>query len=304
MLLKYFLGPLLEGGGDGGGGGDGLPDKEKDPQGYWRAYYKREADKAFETRDTAKAEIAKLLGKDAKDLSWSDAIKEFQVFRPLNEEQKKEFERLKTVQTKAEEERRRREGEFDTWKGEISTQHKQELDAVRNETATERKAREALETEIAGEKIFTAFASATEFFGTDKSKTVLSAHTAFRAMREFCSYEQVEVGGVKKKMIVVRKPDGSRILGEDGNPAPFAEAVGKLIAALPDKDQILRGSQRAGSGGSGGSNYEPGDLDLDHLTDEQLRDPKVRRALRDRSANAGGIVMGRAFLGDRTGAQK
>jgi len=89
MLLKYFLGPLSEGAGDGTGGGDGLPDKEKDPQGYWRAYYKREADKAFETRDTAKAEIAKLLGKDPKDLSWSDAIKNFQEFRPLNDEQKK-----------------------------------------------------------------------------------------------------------------------------------------------------------------------------------------------------------------------
>jgi hypothetical protein len=124
-------------------------------------------------------------------------------------------------------------------------------------------------------------------------------------MKEFCAFEVVEGSNGKRKMIVVRKPDGSRILGDDGNPAPFGEAIAKLIAVLPDKDHILRGSQKAGSGASGGSDYQPGELDLDHLTDEQLRDPKVRQELHDRSAKAGGVQMGRAFVqgGGRSAAK-
>lgn len=262
-------------GGSGGGGGDATAKAE---EAIRRAHMER--DKAIGQLDALRTEI--------------DTIKK----AGLTDAEKKEYDDLKKKQTAAEEDRKRREGEYDSLKAELIASHKTDLEKVKTDAEKERQARLTLEAEYAGEKIQNAFASTPDYFGGATAKTVLSPLTAFRALREYCAWEPVEIGGVKRSQIVVRKPDGTRILGEDGNPPPFAEAIGKLIALLPDKDQILRGSQKAGSGSSGGSNDGPGDIDLDHLTDAQLRDPKVRRALRDRSANAGGIQMGRAFTGD------
>ena len=65
----------------------------------------------------------------------------------------------------------------------------------------------------------------------------------------------------------------------------------------PEKDHILRGSGKAGSGarGGGGDRQKTGKVDFSNLTAEQMRDPKIREEAKRRVSRAGGIVMGEAF---------
>ena len=96
--------------------------------------------------------------------------------------------------------------------------------------------------------------------------------------------------------VIVKTPKGETIVGKDGNPAPFADAIGELIALLPNKDRILRGSGKTGSGSSGGSNASPATIDVNRpLTRAQMADPKVRELLKRKHADAGGLVMGSAW---------
>ena len=105
--------------------------------------------------------------------------------------------------------------------------------------------------------------------------------------------EVQEVNG--RKSVVVKDPQGQVILdAKTGQPASFAVAIGELIDALPNKDRIIRGSGKTGSGSSGGAVGGHGQLDLRNLTPDQRRDPKVLAALRA-SLPRGGVVMGEAY---------
>jgi hypothetical protein len=143
------------------------------------------------------------------------------------------------------------------------------------------------------EKIEAAFLAATDWFGGDSSKTILTGDMAHAYLGKYVSFEDVEIGGQTRKQIVVRDQDHNVILDGKGNPAKFAEAIGELITQLPNKDRILRGSGKTGSGSSGGaSGSQP--IDFRNLTAEQRRDPKVLAQIRAQQPK-GGIVFGEAY---------
>lgn len=271
-----IAGPLFEEDGGGGGGGD---DKTKDA-----AYWQNEAKRAFSARDAAKAE--------AKRLADEGLV--------MTPDQKERLTQLEKAAADAEEARKRKEGEFESWRKDITSKHQTELTK-----ATERAT--ALEREIASDKIAAAFGAATDYFGGgEKSKTILTPSIARNALGEFISYEEYdfgEDGGGKRKAIVVRDPKGKIIRGDDGHPAAFTDAIGKLLEAHPEKDHILRGSGKAGSGARGGGEGRRGDpIDYSNLTAEQMQDPKIRDEAKRRTASAGGIVHGEAW--DRLPAAK
>lgn len=258
---------LLEG--EGGGGVGAGAGGEKDAA-YWQA----EAKKAFEVRDAAKREM--------RELTESGRV--------LTPEQKKRFEDLEKAEAKAAEDQKRAEGRFDELKTELVTKHTAELQ-TRDTRISE------LETIIADREIDLAFANAvidkTPLFGGDDAFTVLTPSIAAGAFRRHIVVEHIEADGRKLAVVRVKNPQtGKVILGSDGNPAPFAKAMVELINTLPDKNRILRGSGKAGSGSSGGAGNPSGQVDLTHPTDEQLRDPKVRAAVKRRQEVAGGIQIG------------
>lgn len=229
-----------------------------------------EAKKAFEARDKAKKE--------------ADELRK----RALSEDQIAEYQALKAAQEKAEEERQKKAGEFEAIKKSLIDKHAAELE-------TERKARIALEQSYTQEKIEAAFLGASDWFGGESAKTIMTGDMAYAYLGKHVSYEDVEVAGKSIKAVVVRDLEGNIILDGKGNPARFAEAIGELIQSLPNKDRILRGSGKTGSGSSGGSTRGSETVDLSRLSVDSFKDPKVREALKRRQATAGGLQMGPAF---------
>jgi len=205
------------------------------------------------------------------------------------------FETLKEQQAKAEEERAKKAGEFET----LKQQQKERLDQAVKEhqkALAEKDQRfSGLSERFKSTVVRAEFGAATDYFsGSESSKTILDVDLGMAALGKFVHVEDVEDDPMGYR-VIVKKPNGDTIFGADGNPAPFAEAIGELIKALPNRDRILRGSGKTGSGSSGGSNRGADQIDLTRLTADSFRDPKVREALKRRAANAGGLQIGPAF---------
>jgi hypothetical protein len=232
-----------------------------------------EAKKAFEARDKAKKELQALMDSG----------------RVLSDDQWTQFQTLQDTAAKAEEERNRKAGEFDNWRNQITEKHTKEL-ADRDKRFEQERSKRIKRT------IDAAFGSLTSgandfFSGNEGSKTVWDVWTAQHTLGQFIEVEDTEDGDER---VIVKDPKGNRILGADGNPAPIAEAISELIKQLPNKDRILRGSGKTGSGSSGGSSGGREAIDLRNLTPEQRRDPKVLAMLRA-SQPRGSLVMGEAY---------
>lgn len=261
--------PLMDDGGAAGAGAGAGAGGEKDT-----AYWQTEAKKAFEARDAAKGEIRKLQEEG----------------RVLTQEQKDRLAQLEDKERKAAEDQKRAEGRFDELKTELVTKHQTEVQTRESRI-------KELEEIIADREIDLAFSTASvdkrPMFGGDDAYTVLTAGIAANAFRRHILVEHLEIDGRKTAVIRVKHPaSGKVILGSDGNPAPFSVAMAELISALPDKDRILRGSGKTGSGSSGGA----GDTSTGtytSVTAKQLRDdPKARQAVRQRQSAAGGVQVG------------
>jgi hypothetical protein len=200
-----------------------------------------EAKKAFEARDKAKKEIEELRK------------------RVLNDDDLALFTTLKESQAKAEEDRAKKAGEFETLKQQLAE-----------------------------------FGAASDYFnGSDSSKTILDVELGMAAFAKYVHVEDAD-DDPRGYRVIVKSPKNETIVGKDGNPAPFAEAIGELIAQLPNKDRILRGSGKTGSGSSGGSTGSSQPVDLRNLTAAQLKDPRVLDALKALGGTTG-IQMGSAF---------
>ncbi len=225
------------------------------------AYWQGEAKKAFQARDAIKAQMRDLEG------------------RALSEDQKAEYDRLKGAAAKLEEDRKRAEGQFDALKAELVSKHDAELKAAQQQLAD-------LKQTVETRDITTAFLGASEWFGPT-GKTILPPEVAMAYLRPYCAVDDGRV--------VVRDLKGQVIHGRDGNPAPFAEAMGELIGSLPHKDALLRGSGKVGSGSAGGSQGVEA-LDMTALIARaRSGDPNALARLRQVQAAEGGIVQGAAF---------
>jgi hypothetical protein len=278
--------PLLDtpgGGGGGGGEGDDVPLtdelKVSDPSKYYRLYWKREsgAAAAFATRDETKRSLARLAELEKTQMT---------------PEQRKEYDTLKAAQATAEEDRKKKAGEWDALRSDLLKKHEMEI--------TERDQRLAqFERDIAEGEVRRAILAETDYFGGgDGSKTVLVGEMAVRQLGSYVKYEEYDFGGEigKKRVLITRDASGNIVRNsKSGHPAPFNEAVEGLIASLPEKDHILRGSGKAGSGARGdGVLGDTTKIDLSRrITPEQARDPQVRKQLEE--IGGGGLQMGRGF---------
>lgn len=253
--------------GEDAGAGGGTPPA---PQGGGDAdYFREEAKKAFKARDEYKTKL--------RSLEESGRV--------LTDEQVERYKALEQAAANAEEERKRKAGEFDQWRADIAKKHETALQAEA------RKAQEATDRFHATLRDH-AFSSATEWFGGPTAKTILTPDIA---AAYFGRYVKVEVDESGAERVVVTGPDNHVILDEKtGKPAAFAKAIGELIGMLPTKDSILRGSGKTGSGNSGGSGGTDrgGDVDVRRaMTAAELSDPVVRAKLRQQMANAGGLQV-------------
>jgi hypothetical protein len=232
-------------------------------------------------RDTATANAAKL----QKELE--DVRKQLP-----SKEQQDEWAALKASAAQAEEDRKKKAGEWEALRSDLQKKHEGEL-STRDGKVSQ------LTTFVTESLIANAFAGAydekTPWFGGDDAKTVLSADLAAAAFRPYIEVQTIEQDGKLSFSIGVKHPETGRIITDrEGKPAKFAVAIGEHIAARSDKDRILRGSGKTGSGSSGGSTGDPTKVDLHNLTPEQRRDPAVLQAIKD-SLPKGGVVMGEAY---------
>ena len=267
MLVRDVLreGEGAGAGGDGGTGAGGTgAGGQNDAE-----YYKAEAKKAFEARDTLKKQLRAL--EDAG--------------RVLSDEQVEKYKALEEAAVKAEEDRKRKAGEFDSWRADFTKKTDEQLQAEREKAV---KVTERLHTTLKDH----AFASAGEWFGGEKAKTILTPAIAAAYFGRYVAVEEQD--GAER--VVVRDPNGHAILDtKTGKPAAFAQAIGELIGMLPDKDSVLRGSGKTGSGSSGGSGSTNQTTDLAELTRRaQSGDKAALAALKQQQGTLGGIRMGMA----------
>lgn len=265
-----------EGGAAGAGAGAGsgveldLTDelKASDPQEYWKRYWKKEsgAASAFVARDQTRQRMKELEAQVAKA-----------------EQEKRERD------AKAEEEKLKAAGQWDGLRVQLTEKHAKEL--ADREAALQKERDRRIKRSVDAAFGSLTSGSADYFSGSEGSKTVWDVWTAQRALGQFVHVEDNDAGD---EVIVVKDPKGNTIIGDDGNPAPFATAIGELIKLLPNKDRILRGSGKTGSGSSGGATGGREPIDLRNLTPAQRRDPKILAQLRAQRPE-GGIVMGEAY---------
>lgn len=269
--IRIFFPLFLDGegggsGGDGGaGGGTGGDGGGKDA-----AYYQAEAKQAFKDRDAAKKALR-------------DAQEKGLIVTP---EKLQRLQELEDAATKADEDRKRKEGEFDTLKTQLVDKHTKEITERDTKIST---LAQRFQTTLKRAE----FGQASELFGAhDKALTIFDAQMAEDVLGKYVHVEDTDDGGHR---IVVKNGKGQVIVGKDGEPLPFAKAMVELIDGLPNKNRILRGSGTTGSGNSGGHGSGHGAPNLDNLKASDFKDPKVRDAVRKKHDNAGGIRSGAIF---------
>lgn len=240
---------------------------------------KLQADLAAATKvaEEAVAEAAKLR-KTNSELSG----------KVITPEQQKRLEELEAAAAKAEEDRKAKAGEWDNLKNDLVTKHQTEL--------KEREERLGKTSErLRQTAIFAEFGRASELFG-DAGKTIFDVDMGVEVLGKYVHLEDDE-NDPRGYRVVVKKANGTPVMGADGNPLPFAAAMTELIGSLPNKDRILRGSGKTGSGSSGGGHHNPNLTDdLDALTKKAAAgDKEALAALKQRQAGLGGAIQGTAY---------
>lgn len=271
LMFNRWAQPFCEEPGDGGAGGGAGAGGGDDA-------VKRTA---FE-RDSAKAEAAKL----KRELD--------EIRRALpSDEQKQRWAELEKQAETAEEERKRKAGEFDSWRQQVSTKYETQIEAVKKQTQAEAERAAGIEKELHDTLKGLSFSSASDLFGPN-GKTVLMPAVA---QAYFASHvEVVKDEATNARRVVVKDAHGSVLVDpKTGAPMEFARAMKELIDAHPDKDHLLRGSGKVGSGSPGGTQGGAGALDLTRLKPADFKNPQVAAALRLRHAQAGGLQIGSNF---------
>lgn len=240
--------------GDGGGGPGGDPPRED-------LIPRSEAQKAFAARDELKAEIRKL--------RESGLV--------LTPEQRAEYESWQQNRAKMEEDKLKRAGEWDKLRSQLDQDHQNAIKVVTEKAA-------ALEHELQDRLRGLAFAQASEWFGP-AGKTILPPDIAESYFARYIAFDE-------HRALQVKDLTGQVILdAATGRPMAFEKAIGILVQQLPNRDQILRGSGKTGSGSSGGAGGMVTDVDLDTLTKRaQFGDPDAIKKLRERQTGLAGLT--------------
>jgi hypothetical protein len=167
-----------------------------------------------------------------------DEVKQLREIRAKAEQERKEAE---FAARKAEEERLRKEGDFETLKARMAEEHQKEVEAVRGQSTQLNDTVSALTRQIEDMALSTAFASSRfvqedTIIGADKARRIYGEH--------FDVVDGAVVGydaprGSNKRVALV---DGR------GAPLPFDEAIKRLVDTDPDRDRLLRAQQKPGPG--------------------------------------------------------
>lgn len=254
-------------GGGGGGGGGGTDEAVK---------------KAAFERDQATAKAAK----------FQKELDELKKALPTDE-QKARWAELESAAEKTEEERKKKAGEFDAWRTQIADKHAKDLEAERKRIEAETHKAAEIEKELHDTLKGLSFAGASDLFGPTGSTVLMPAI----AQAYFANQVEVvkdETSGARR--VVVKDATGSVLVDpKTGAPMEFARAMKELIDSHPDRDHLLRGSGKVGSGSPGGGHGSGHQIDLNRLKPSDFHNPKVREALRQQSEGAGGLVVAPAL---------
>lgn len=232
-------------------------------------------------RDNAKAEAQKL----------KRQLDELQKSLP-SDEQKARWAELEKQHETAEEERKRKAGEFDKWREQINTKHESELKARERVAEEERNRTAQVNQELNNTLIGLQFAGASKLFGA-AGKTVLPPDIAQSYFANRVEVQVDEKTGARS--VIVKDAHGTTIVDEKtGRPMEFEKAMTEVIDSYPAKELILRGSGKSGSNSPGGG-HGLESRDLNNLRPSDFADPKVREAVRRQQAQAGGMQIGPAF---------
>lgn len=151
----------------------------------------------------------------------------------VTEEEKKELADLRAAKAKVEEDRRRREGEFDKWREDIKGAHAKEIEGIVGERDQLRRAicEDAVSLQISG--------ACNELKGRAK---ILEPVIRQSVQSEF----NPETGRVE---ISILDADGTKILDEDGKPLSIMGFVQRL-SKDPEYAELFESTQRSGGGSS------------------------------------------------------
>lgn len=158
--------------------------------------------------------------------------------RMFSEEELQEYQDLKKAKEEAEHQKALERGEFEKQLDKIRSKHSEELEA-------ERVKAQAADHKLRSTLIGLEFSRAIDLFG-DTGTTVLTPDIAEAYFGRYVDLD--EQGDV-----IVRDREGNEILDERGKRASFGAAMAELIESMPNKNRILRGSAKTGSGSSGGA---------------------------------------------------
>lgn len=213
-----------------------------------------------------------------------------------SDEQRVRWAELEAAAQAAEDERKLKAGEFDSWRTQVNERHQREIEAERQNRANEEARRASLENELKETLVAREFADAVDLFGPT-GKTVLLASIAQSYFARNVEVETFDTGGGRMdRRVIVKDAHGSTIVDpKTGKPMTFAKAMNEVIDAHPQKTHILRGSGKVGANSSGGAYDGDGGIDLTRLKAGDFSDPKIRDAVRSKMNVAGGLQFGPGF---------
>jgi len=232
-------------------GGEGGSDSDPDDEAAKAAAEKTAAEKAAaEKAAEAAARAAKTDDEVAKLLKEVMTLKnKLKAEVASKEELTKKFDGLDPEQMrqvladaqKAEEEKLRAAGDFDSLKKRMAEEHQREIAKVLADKTAATSELDKLKATIAELTVGAAFAQSAFL----KDETVL---TPSKARRVYEDHFDIEDGQV----VAYDNPRGSAtrtpLVDARGLPLPFDEAMRRIVEADPDRDHLLRAKSKPGAG--------------------------------------------------------
>ncbi|MEX9786072.1 DUF6651 domain-containing protein [Providencia manganoxydans] len=256
--LMARRGVLMEVADDGTqGGSGGAPAPEKDPDADKDGYASLSQEELIARLKAQDEEKANLIKETMKRKGDNKTLSEkLAAFGDATPEQIKELLEAKKTAEEAEQRRQQEEqekrGEFDAVKKQMVEAHKAELQERDNLIATLQSEKQTLGSQILELTVGSAF-SGSNFL---REETLI---TPSKARVIFGSHFEVNEDG---QIVGYDKPAGAKdrsvLVGGDGSPLGFEQAIERILKADPEADALLRSKAKPGTGsgtdkGTGGT---------------------------------------------------
>lgn len=157
----------------------------------------------------------------------------------MSDEEKEELSALREAKEKAEEARRRREGEFDKWRDEIKSSHTKEIQSIVGE-------RDQLKQSLCEDRVSREITAACNELG---GRAVILEPLIRKAVEAEYSEGRVDIH--------VKDPDGTNLLDENGKALTIAGYVQRMSEAKEFAD-LFASRQKSGGGSSSDAGGDAG----------------------------------------------